>query len=385
MTVFKTFWQVVNKYKGTIILYTVLLIVFGGVNMTTNDLGTTFTDSKPDLFIVNDDEGNVLSDNLVKYLEDNSVIKEVENDEEKINDAIFYRDINYYIHIPANYGEDLISNKNPEIEIKSTGDYLSSLAEMMLTRYLNMQSIYLSVSNNAEDVVKKINDTLAKKTNVEISSSIDTASTHNATSYFNFASYSILAAVIYIICLVLTSFHETSVNKRTIVSSKNYKTLNRELLASSFLYSLIVWIFYCILSFIMVGNIVFSIRGLIYMGNCLIFTFVALTIALLISTLINNKNAITGIVNVIALGSAFLCGAFVPVTFLLDSVLTFAHILPAYWYINTNELLATIEVLDLASLEPVIINSLVLIGFGIIFIIINNVISHIKINKLKRI
>lgn len=247
MTVFKTFWQVVNKYKGTIILYTVLLIVFGGINMTTNDIGATFTDSKPDLFIVNDDKGNILSDNLVNYLEDNSVIKEVANDEEEINDAIFYRDINYYIHIPKNYSEDLISHKNPEIQIKSTGDYMSSLAEMMLTRYLNMQNTYLNAYDKAEDAVKKINDTLAKKSNVEISSSIDTASTHNATSYFNFASYSILAAVIFIICLVLTSFHETNVNKRTIVSSKNYKSLNRELLASSFLYSFIVWIFYCIL------------------------------------------------------------------------------------------------------------------------------------------
>ena len=43
MTVFKTFWKVVNKYKGTIILYTVMLLTFGTMNLKTNDINTMFT------------------------------------------------------------------------------------------------------------------------------------------------------------------------------------------------------------------------------------------------------------------------------------------------------------------------------------------------------
>ena len=37
MTVFNTFWKVINKYKGTIILFTVMLIAFGGINTTSNN------------------------------------------------------------------------------------------------------------------------------------------------------------------------------------------------------------------------------------------------------------------------------------------------------------------------------------------------------------
>lgn len=384
MTVFKTFWAVVKKYKATVILYTVLLIVFGGLNMATNDTGMTFTDSKPDLFIVNKDKDNIISNNLVKYLEENTNIKEIESDEDKINDAIFYRDVNYVVYIPKNYSEDILNNKNPEIKIKSTGDYMSSLAEMMLNRYLSIQSTYLTTSNDSKVIVEKINDTLSKKTTIEVTSKLDTTATANATNYFNFASYSIMAAVIFIICLVLSSFHERSVNKRTIVSSKNYRALNRELLLSSFVYSFLVWMFYCVLSIFMVGDILLSLRGIIYMLNCLIFTFTSLTIALLISTLINNKDAVSGIVNVVALGSAFLCGAFVPAEWLPESVLTIAHALPAYWYINSNELLKSIEVIDMTTLHPIIINSIVLIGFGIVFIIINNVVTHHKRNILKK-
>lgn len=385
MTVFKTFWQVVSKYKATVILYTVLLIGFGGLNMTTNDTGATFTDSKPDLFIVNEDSENKLSDNLVKYLEENTTIKELEVDEEKINDAIFYRDVNYVVYIPKNYGEYVLAHKNPEIKIKSTGDYQASLAEMMLTRYLTIQNTYVNTLSDEIKIIDNINDTLSKKTKIEVASKLDTASTTNATNYFNFASYSIMAAVIFIICLVLSSFNEKNVSKRTIVSSKSYKVLNRELLLSSFIYSFLVWTFYCVLSILMVGDIMFSLRGLIYMLNCLIFTFTSLTIALLISTLITNKDAVSGIVNVVALGSAFLCGAFVPAEWLPESVLTIAHVLPAYWYINSNELLKTIEVIDMNILHPIIINLLILAAFGVGFIIINNIITNIKRNKLKSI
>ena len=56
MTVFKAFWKVIKKYKGTIILYTVMLVLFGGLNMTSNNISTTFVDSKPDILIVNNDE-----------------------------------------------------------------------------------------------------------------------------------------------------------------------------------------------------------------------------------------------------------------------------------------------------------------------------------------
>ena len=114
------------------------------------------------------------------------------------------------------------------------------------------------------------------------------------------------------------------------------------------------------------------------MLNTFIFTFCSLTIALFISSLVNNKNAISGIVNVVALSSAFLCGAFVPTKYLPESVLNIAHILPSYWYINSNDLLRTIETINIDSLTPILANSLVMIGFSILFIILKNVVSKRK-------
>ena len=71
MTVFKAFFQIIREYKGTVILYTALLIGFSIFNMSTNETSMTFTPNKPDIYIVNGDQGEKLSAHLVSYLKKN--------------------------------------------------------------------------------------------------------------------------------------------------------------------------------------------------------------------------------------------------------------------------------------------------------------------------
>lgn len=372
MTVFKTFWKIVNKYKGTIILYTVMLISFGGINLASNDTTTTFTSTLPNIAIVNNDQKSVLTNNLISYLSENSKVVDIENDEEKINDALFYRDVSYVVYIPKNYTNDVLKGMNPTINIKSTNDYTSSLEEMMLTDYLNLQNTYLKLTTDQTKLTNYINDTLKDKSEVVLTSKVDTKSFSKVSRYFNFASYSILAVVIFIITLVLTSFKEKTVNKRIVVSSMNYKKHNGLILKSSLLYALIVWVLFSLLAIILLGKSLLNIRGLLLLLNTLIFTLQALTFALLISSLVNNKDAIGGIVNVVALGSAFLCGAFIPSIYLPEKVVSISHIFPAYYYNNSNDLVTSLEVINLTTLKPFITNIMMMLVFMLVFIVLNN-------------
>ena len=372
MTVFKTFWKIVNKYKGTIILYTVMLISFGGINLASNDTTTTFTSTLPNIAIVNNDQKSVLTNNLINYLSENSKVVDIENDEEKINDALFYRDVSYVVYIPKNYTNDVLKGMNPTIDIKSTNDYTSSLEEMMLTDYLNLQNTYLKLTTDQTKLTNYINDTLKDKSKVVLTSKVDTKSLSKVSRYFNFASYSILAVVIFIITLVLTSFKEKTVNKRIVVSSMNYKKHSGLILKSSLLYALIVWVLFSLLAIILLGKSLLNIRGLLLILNTLIFTLQALTFALLISSLVNNKDAIGGIVNVVALGSAFLCGAFIPSMYLPEKVVSISHIFPAYYYNNSNDLVTSLEVINLTTLKPFITNIMMMLVFMLVFIVLNN-------------
>ena len=378
MTVFKTFLKILNRNKFIIILYTVFLIGFGGFNLQTSDNSTNFVASKPDIMIVNYDEEKGITKDLIKYIIDNSNIIELNNNEEAINDGLFYRDVNYVIYIPENYGKDFMDGKNPEINIKSTGNYQSSFAEMLLSRYIKVANIYQKSIKNEDELTSKINETLSKQSEVEITSKLDTDSLAKATFYYNFASYSILACLVYVICLILSSFKDIKIQKRTIISSTNYRKLNRQLLLSNSLFSIILWGVYVALSFVLIGDVMFSNQGIIYLINSFIFTMCATTIALFIGNLVSNKNAINGIVNVIALGSSFLCGAFVPMEWLPNGVLKIAHILPSYYYISSNESLKTLEVFNLETMQPIITNMIVILGFSIIFIILTNIVSKRK-------
>lgn len=376
MTVFKAFLHVLNKSKAPIIMYTAILVFFGAFNMQTSDNNASFTPSKPDVLIVNNDEEKGLTKGLVDYLAKKTNIMDI--DSGKIDDALFYRDVNYVIYIPKGFNSEFLKGNNPEIEIKSTGDYQSSLADMMVQRYLKVANIYKNIFDNEEEIVARTNETLAKETNLEMTSKLNTTNLEKAAFYYSFTNYSILAGSVYVICLILSSFKEEKIHKRTIISSMDYKKHNRILLLSNSLLAIILWLFYVILSFILIGDIMFTSHGFIYILNSFVFTICALTIAFLIGTLVNNKDAINGIVIVVSLGSSFLCGAFVPMQWLPTSVLNMAHVLPSYYFIKNNELIKTLEVVDFTSLKPILINMGIILVFAIIFIIITNIISKKK-------
>lgn len=372
MTVFKAFWKIVKKYKVTVILYTVMLIIFGGISISSSDNGFKYTDSKPRIYVVNNDLNNKLTENFISYLNKNSDLIKVKDN--KVDDAIFYKDIDYVIYIPELYGSNVLNGLNPILDIKKNDSYDSALAQLLVEKYIKVQNVYANMYSDENVIVDAINNNLNSSIDVDISSSINISKTSKMTSYFNYASYSILAIIIYIICLVLFCFKNKDVSKRILVSSTNMSKHNKLLLLSSLLFCIIIWILFVLLGVIIIGRSLFSIRGIIYIFNMFLFIFNSLTFAFFISSIFSNKNAIVGIVNVVALGEAFLCGAFVPVEWLPSFVVAIAHIFPTYWYINTNNLLGNIDIINLTTIKPIIINSLVIICFMVLFIILNNII-----------
>lgn len=378
MTVFKTFLKILNKNKFIVIMYTVFLIVFAGINLQTSDNSVNFVASKPDILIINYDKEEGITKDLIKYIKDNSNEPKIEKNDEAINDGLFYRDLNYIIYIPKNYNKDFMEGKNPKIDIKSTGDYQSSLAEMLLSRYIKVASIYQKSIKDEDELISKIHETISKESKVKLTSKLDSDTLSRVAFYYDFANYSILACLVYVICLIMSSFKDIKIRKRTIISSTNYKKLNRELLLSNCLFSIVLWLLYVILSYFLIGDIMFTTHGILVIINSFIFTLCATSIAILIGNLISNKDAINGIVNVVALGSSFLCGSFVPMEWLPDSVISISKVLPSYYYVKTNDLVTTLETFDFESLKPIYTNMIILIGFTILFIILTNIVASKK-------
>ena len=374
MTIFKTYWKIVKKNIGIIILYTVMLLVFGTMNLKANKNSFEFISSKPDIIIVNNSSG-IITDNLISYLKTNANVKNI-TDENYIDDAVFFRDANYVIYIPKEFENKIENGKEFNIDIKTNNSYDSYIASELLNRYLDVFSKYMNLYNDKILAIQKLDNTLNKKASVIIENK--TSLNSKTSLFYNFSSYSIMAIVIYIICLVLSSFNDEKISKRTNVSGMNYKTFNNYLYISSFTFTFIIFIVYLILSFLILKSSILNINGILYSLNMFIFFIVSFTIAILISNLVKSKGAISGVVNVISLGSAFLCGAFIPVKYMPSFALKIAHIFPTFYFIDNNEYIASIKNFDKASYDFVLKNFIIMIVFIIFFLILNTLVTRFK-------
>ena len=374
MTIFKTYWKIVKKNIGIIILYTVMLLVFGTMNLKANKNSFEFISSKPDIIIVNNSSG-IITDNLISYLKTNANVKNI-TDENDIDDAVFFRDANYVIYIPKEFENKIENRKEFNIDIKTNNSYDSYIASELLNRYLDVFSKYMNLYNDKILAIQKLDNTLNKKASVVIESKTNLNS--KTSLFYNFSSYSIMAIVIYIICLVLSSFNDEKISKRTSVSGMNYKTFNNYLYISSFTFTFIIFIVYLILSFLILKSSILNINGILYSLNMFIFFIVSFTMAILISNLVKSKGAISGVVNVISLGSAFLCGAFIPVKYMPSFALKIAHIFPTFYFIDNNEYIASLQNFDKASYDFVLKNFIIMTVFIIFFLILNTLVTRFK-------
>ncbi len=378
MTVFSTILKILNKLKGMLILYTVMLVAITTINQTSGNKVTNFEESKPDMLIVNNDSKNVITDGFVDYIKKHANIKDIDtSNQDKINDAIFYRDVNFVIYIPENFGKDLKEGKEPSLKYKETGDEYAAYSRMLVEKYIKTVKTYKDYYSGRQ-LIEKVNNIVENDTKVQVKSSLDTSKMSTMTAYFNFLNYALLAGCVYCITMIMASLKQENVRKRTIVSSFNYRKYNRIVLFSNAIVIVAMWILYMILSLILFKDTMFTANGLAFVLNSLVFALCGLSIGFLIGNITTNKAAIGGIVNVVALGTSFLCGCFVPFEYMPDYVLKIAHILPTYYFVANNQLIKTIESFNIDTLKPIFINVGVVLAFTIVFVILSNYISKKK-------
>ena len=378
MIVFKTILKILNKLKGLIILYTVMLISVTLVNQTSDNVDS-FEEVKPSVIIVNNDKSkNGVTNHFIKYLENHMEVKDIDiGNEEKIDDALFYRDVSLVVYIPDGFGEDLLDNKDVSVEYKISGDKGSSYGKMLVQNYFDSFNIYNNYYDG-DEIFDRLDNALNLDVNVEVKSKIDSNSLSRMARFFNFLNYAILAGCVYSISMILASLKSENVRKRTIVSSYDYKKYNRIVLGACSIVIIGMWLLYMILALIIFKDLFISMNGLWYVINSFVFSLCSLCIGFLIGNITQNKGAISGIVNVVSLGSSFLCGCFVPFEFMPDYVIKIAHIFPTYYFVINNEALKVMDNFSLSSVSPLILNMGIVLIFGVCFVIITNYVSKKK-------
>lgn len=400
MIVFKTFWRIMKQYWWIVFLYVTILTSLSIINLSAAPV-TDFVDTKPEITVIN--QGSTASSakpytkNFLDYLSKNTKI--INLTEAETTDALFYQEISMILYLPEDLESKILAGEKITLDYRTSGNYTAELSKNLIQRYFELQrteildskelptkshpsdknssTLPLDPSKNSDKIISNLNQKLNQSPTVKLASK-NVTSLSKIAAFFNFASYTIMAIILYVTCFINASFNKSPVKKRTMVSSLTLKKYNLNLLLANSIFAFAVFILLIILSFFVLGNIIFTPFFLFQILNTLLYSLAALTLAELVSTFNLSKDAVSGAVNLLSLAPAFLSGAFVPTYFLPSFVLVIAHIFPSYWYIDTNHKITTMTQFDFNSFLTILPNLLVLVLFSIIFIIGNLILAKKK-------
>ena len=368
MKAFKLYLKMFKKTSSVIVINMIifLFIAFmfsGPAQEPTNDFNETIVS----ISFVNLDEGSILVDGLKDYL--TKYVKYKEIDEKNIADALYFREIYMALTVPENFTDDFINGKEVSILQESIpGNVASESVNRAINKYLTLVSAYhQEVGNNVGDIISEVNKVLA----IEVDAKTTIA--HNnviisAGYFYNYLSYLLFAVLISIVGYINIKIRRFEVKRRMTVSPYSQTKFNLEIVFGNLLFTLLFSALVIGMSYLMYPEGMRTINGLFFVLNAGCMAFTVLSISYFISLLVNSEQALSAIGNVVALGTSFICGAFVPQWLLSKGILKIAHLLPTYYYVYNNNQIVEMSDFSWENIQGLVLFMGIQVLFGVLFI-----------------
>ena len=339
MTVFKGHMKIIGQNKMLILLY--VAIFFGCTILFQSTAGKTETSyqaEKLNIGIV-DEDGGSLAESLAEYLGNLHHLIPIENDVSEIQEKLYYREVDYVVRIPKNFYKKCIEGDEKLSVTKIPDTYSGSYVDQQINSFLNNARTYqASGFTEAESA-----SALEKTQSVKVTFSNDEKSIEDApyVYYFRYMPYLFLALFGFVMGNILIVFQNPNLKKRMAASPVSGRRQSLEGILCMSLEGLTLWIFVIVIGILFYGRDFYTSENFVYyLLNSVSMLFVDIALAYLMGTIAPNRDALTGIANIISLGMCFLGGVFVPLEFMGSHVKAVSHFLPIYWYEKANDLLA---------------------------------------------
>lgn len=378
MQVFSNYFKIAKSFLPMIAMYLTIFMFFAVFAASQiNDGDGVFVTVKPTVAIVNHDD-SVFSAGFVDYIKANAEIVDIENNDNARKEAIYFQTVYYIFIIPDNFGDDLFSGKEPKISTLQVQSSAAEQSRMLGENYIRLAGPRIVAGMTQADVVSGINDDLTMAQTTGEINGVKVGESSKVQYFYNFASYVILALCTLIISMVMIIFTSRNIKRRNSVSPLSYGNLTGQLFIGNLIFAIGIWSMFVIASCILYPDIMLTAIGAMYALSSFVFSLAALSISFLIGSLVKSKNVVSGITNVVALGSSFICGVFVPQQLLGESVINFAKFLPTYWYVKSNELIYGLADYSYESLRPILNNMAIIFGFAVAIFVITFVIGRAR-------
>lgn len=370
MQVFKVYFKIIKANLGQMSIY---LIVFLAVSLLYSTFSTTqndesFSQTKTNVAFINLDESTALLTGFKEYLSKNVNFIEVENNEEKLQDALFFRDVEYIVTIPKDFTSNFLQGKPVELQktivpSSSTRMYV----DMAINKYFNTARVYVNnvPGITAENLVKEVAKGASFETAVQIKSFGQKKQNNElAVASFNYLAYSLFSMLIVGVSSISIVFNNKNLKRRNLCSPMKNKSFNLQLIMGNLVFAFVCYGFMAGFGFILNRKNMMSYNGLLLCINALAFTIAALSISYLVGLLIKSRNAQSAVANVLALGFSFTSGVFIPQELLSEKALAIASFTPTYWYVKANNVIGTLSNFSFDNLSKVFTYMLIELGFA---------------------
>ena len=377
MTVFRGYLKAIKQSKYLILLY--VAIFFSCTLLMQAMAGKTeksYQAASLKVGIV-DEDGSVLSGALGKYLENFHQVVPMENDLSSMQEKLFYRDVEYIVRIPSDFYKKCIQS-GEKLQVTTVPDTYSGIyVDQQINSFLNNARTYIAAGftedEAAEALIKEV------PVQVKLASEDGASQPPRHIYYFRYIPYLFLALFGFVTGNILIIFRKKELKCRMLAAPVSARQQSLEgllcmILAGTAIYGLVI-----AAAVLFYGKELYEGGNFgYYLLNTAALFFVSLAVSYLAGTLAPNKDALTGIMNIVSLGICFLCGVFVPLDYMSKGVKTVSQFLPVYWYETANEVLGEFSVPTAAAKQQILQAVVIQVVFGAVFVCLTMVVEKYK-------
>lgn len=336
MQTYRCFMSIIKKNKGTLILYFVifgvLLLILTNSNQSTSS--QMYKDEQIPFTVINRDNSE-LGKSITKMLSKNNKFVNLEDDISVLQQQMFYRKIYYALIIPEGYEEAVKSGEdmtllNYKVKDSSMGYYL----DLKVSNYIKTIKSYMASGLSLEDAVSKSDKTVEKTIDVNVKKQKNVVSYSGDFYYYMVIPYIFMALIISAIGPVYIAFGKKGIRNRIASSSLTIKSQNLQFVLGAATVSGLILVIFNVLAYILYHEHITPEKMLLYFLNTLCFIMISIGLTILIGNIATSDAILASMVNVVALGTSFLGGVFVPIEVFGSTMKNVAKYMPTYWYIS---------------------------------------------------
>lgn len=341
---------------------------------------TEFSNVSLYISVENRDQGEIGAA-LVEYLGIHNHLKDVPEEKEALQDAMYYGEIDYVLVIPEDFTDQFLKGDSEGL-LEGTivpGSSASYLLENEVENFLKTAAMYLRSGITLEQAMEWTRKDMEEKAEVQFLDQADGQQMPGSFYFFQYIPYVYLILMILGVGAAVKSFKNKDLEARNKCSAMSFLKQNLQMFLGCMMYMLVMNVLFLLMAALSTGDDMLSLQGVLRGMNAFVFSLCALSVAWFVAQFAKNTAVLNMMSNIFGLGFSFLGGVFVSLDMMGEGARQAAKFTPSYWYIIANHDIQ--KVADLAEAGKIYQSFLMVLVFAAAFFAAGLLVNRMQIRS----